>query len=286
MFYQTLWFKILCCLLILAFIILLWHIRLYYLKVKNRQLQQLVDSKTQKLAETIDKLNVVKNSLKLEIAQQERLVKSISHDIKTPLEFLSFTVSHLFYTTEIQEDEKLKKLVESIQISSVQLYEYVENLVKYSVIFIEGKKLEDKSYSLYELVQEKIQLFEKIAASKNTFIINRVAQKEYIKTNNKALSIIIHNFIDNSIKNTKNGTIELQSETKGNKLFLSVKDNGVGMSKEIIDYYLDFSKRPTLKNYHQGLHMVIELLAILKGDIKIASEINKGTTIEIIVDYI
>jgi signal transduction histidine kinase len=286
MFYQTLWFKILCCILIMVAIIFIWHIRLYYLRVKNRQLKHIVVRKTEKLAKTIAKLKIARNNLKQEALQQERLVKSISHDIKSPLKFLAFTVRHLFDTAEIQQDEKLRQQVESIHISSAQLYGYVENLIRYSTIFLEGKKLEDKSYSLYGLIQEKILLFEKIAASGNTVIINSIDKAKHIRTNNKALSIIIHNLIDNAVKNTENGSIEVQSRTEGHTLFLTVKDSGIGMSKEVIDYYLDFSKNPALKNYHQGLHMIIELLAILKGDIRISSEINKGTTIEIMVDYI
>lgn len=285
LFYQTFWFEILCYILIIVAFALLWRIRLYYLRIKNRQLKQIVVRKTQKLDETILKLKAAKNNLKQEVIQQERLVKSISHDIKSPLKFLAFTVRHLYDKAEIQQDEKLRQQVESVYISSTQLYEYVENLVKYSTIFIEGKKLEDEGYSLHGLIQEKIQLFEMIAQSENTIIINSVNEKKQVKTNNKVLSIIIHNLLDNAVKNTKNGTIELFSKTQGNQLFLTIKDNGKGMSKELIDYYLNLSKNTTLKNYHMGLYMIIELLAILKGNIKITSEINTGTTIEIIVDY-
>lgn len=286
LFYQTLWFQILCFLLFIACIIFLWYMRLYYLKMKNRQLKELVIQKTQKLAKTIDKLKKAKDNLKQEVGQQERLVKSISHDIKSPLKFLSYTVRHLFDSKEIQQDEKLKQKVESLHISSSQLYEYVDNLVRYSTIFIEGKKLEDNPYSLHDLIQEKILIFEKIAASEKTVIINNTYAEKHIKTNNKVLSIIIHNLIDNAVKNTKNGTIELRSKTTEKQLFLTVKDTGKGMNQDVVEYYLNFSKNPTLKNYHQGLHMIIELLTIINGDIKITSEINVGTTIEIITDYI
>ncbi|MNG21070.1 hypothetical protein D3C84_1053950 [compost metagenome] len=57
------------------------------------------------------------------------------------------------------------------------------------------------------------------------------------------------------------------------------------MSKELIEYYLDFYKNPIVKNYHLGLHMIIELLLIIKGNINIKSTINEGTTIEIMVEF-
>ena len=253
--------------------------------MKNIRLQEIITKKTKKLARTVSKLKNTEKDLKQEIKQQETLVKSISHDIKSPLKFLTSSINHLSDNESIQQDEKLKRQIETIQLSSDQLYEYVENLIKYSTIFSEGKKLEEKSYSLYELIEEKIQIFRKIAAAENTVIRNNVDQNLFIRTNNKALSIIVHNLLDNAIKNTRNGKIELISVTHDNVLTLTIMDNGKGMSKELIDYYIDFYKNPIVKNYHLGLHMIIELLLIINGNININSTVDEGTTIDIMVEF-
>lgn len=284
-FSQTRWFTFLCIVFSLAFLFIIWFVRSYYIKRNNKILQEIIAKKTKKLATTVLKLKTTRNNLKQEVKQQETLVKSISHDIKSPLKFLTNSINHLVENEAVQDDSKLKKQVETIQMSTIQLYEYVENLIKYSSIFMEGKKLEQHGYSLYELVNEKIQIFQKIAEAENLEIVNSITQDLYIRTNNKALSIIIHNLLDNAIKNTKNGKIELLSATKDNMLNLIIVDNGKGMSKELIDYYLDFYQNPIVKNYHLGLHMIIELLLIIKGNIDFTSKINEGTTIEIMVEY-
>ncbi|KAF2337507.1 sensor histidine kinase [Flavobacterium nitrogenifigens] len=284
-FYQTIWFAILCCFLAAGFVISLWYIRLYYQRMKRMQLEEVIAKKTKKLASTVKKLERAENNLKQEIKQHEMLVKSMSHDIKSPLKFLSSSIKHLFENSTIQEDPKLKQQLGTLQTSTSQLYEYVENLIKYSSIFIEGKKLEDECYSLYELIEESIQIFEKIAEAENNTIINNVPTALFVKTNKKALSIIIHNLIDNAIKNTKNGRIALLCTTQNNILNLKIIDNGKGMSKELIDYYHNFYKNPISKNYHLGLHMIIELLILIEGNINIISDIDKGTTIEIMVEY-
>lgn len=284
-FHQTVWFEILCYVLAGLFLIFIWYARLYYIELKNIRLQEIIAKKTKKLARTVSKLKNTEKDLKQEIKQQETLVKSISHDIKSPLKFLTSSINHLSDNESIQQDEKLKRQIETIQLSSDQLYEYVENLIKYSTIFSEGKKLEEKSYSLYELIEEKIQIFRKIAAAENTVIVNNVDQNLFIRTNNKALSIIVHNLLDNAIKNTRNGKIELISVTHDNVLTLTIMDNGKGMSKELIDYYIDFYKNPIVKNYHLGLHMIIELLLIIKGNININSTVDQGTTIDIMVEF-
>ncbi len=285
-FYQTYWFTILCYALFILFIIFLWYVRWHYIRLKNIKLKEVIAVKTKKLAKTVKKLKTTEKNLKQEIKQQETLVRSISHDIKSPLKFLNASIDHLFSNANIQDDQKLKNQIENIQMSSVQLYDYVENLIKYSNIFIEGRKLEDKSYSLYDLIEEKIHIFENIAAKEGTVIYNDIDPNLFIRTNNKALSIIVHNLLDNAVKNTKNGQIDLLCATKDHKLAFIIADNGKGMSKEQIEYYLDFYRNPIAKNYHLGLHMIIELLLIIKGDINIVSRIDEGTTIEIIVDYI
>ncbi|TDP02223.1 ATP-binding protein [Flavobacterium sp. 245] len=284
-FYQTVWFTTLSYVFLIVFAISLWYVRLYYIKRKSIKLQEVIDIKTKKLAATVKKLQKTKSNLKQEIKQQETLVKSISHDIKSPLKFLTNSLGHLFENDIIQDDPKLKKHVGTIRMSTTQLYEYVENLIKYSSIFIEGKKLEDESYSLYKLIEEKFDIFEKIAESENIQMVNSVDPDLKIRTNKKALSIIVHNLIDNALKNAPNGRVELFSGIKDHTLLLTIIDNGKGMSPELIKYYLDFYKNPIVKNYHLGLHMIIELLLIIEGNINISSELNKGTAIEIIVEY-
>lgn len=284
-FYQTVWFTIFNSILLFVFVVFIWYVRLYYIKRKSQRLEQVIDEKTKKLAATVKKLQKTKSNLKQEIKQQETLVKSISHDIKSPLKFLTNSIGHLFENETIQEDAQLKKHVGTLRMSTTQLYEYVENLIKYSSIFIEGKKLEEEYYSLYNLIEEKIDIFEKIAESENISVVNSVNPDLCIRTNKKALSIIVHNLVDNAIKNTPNGRVELFAAVKENKLLLTIIDDGRGMSKELIEYYLDFYKNPIVKNYHLGLHMIIELLLIIEGKINITSNLNQGTAIEILVDY-
>lgn len=290
-FYQTLWFKALMYFTGLAIIFYLSRIRFLYIKNKNKELEQIIVARTQKLATVITALEISKTNLTQEILQQKRLIETISHDIKSPLKYLVLTVHHLYKDLDKMNSISLQEQAKSAYKSSFQLYVYVENLVKYSKIFIEDKKLEENSYSLYDLVAIEIQLFEKMALSENTIIINSVNRTESLKTNKKIVSIIIHNLFDNALKNTTNGTIELRSETKGKKLSFSIKDNGIGMDEELIDYYTTLYEKQTLqkeisRNYGQGLPMIIELLGIIEGEIKITSPPDSGTSIEIIIDTI
>jgi signal transduction histidine kinase len=289
-FYQTLWFKTIMYFIGLAIILYLSRIRFLYIKKKNKQLEKIIITRTEKLANAITALELSKTNLTQEILQQKRLIETISHDIKSPLKYLVLTIHHLYKEIDKKRNNiPLKEEAQSAYKSSFHLYLYVENLVKYSKIYREDKKLEENSYPLYELVAVEIQLFEKMALSENTVLINSVNRKESLRTNKKIVSIIMHNLLDNALKNTKNGIIEIRSETKGSKLSFSIKDNGIGMSPELIDYYMTIFKKQSLKkeisrNHGQGFPMIMELIGVIKGDIKITSELNSGTTIEVIIN--
>jgi hypothetical protein len=61
------------------------------------------------------------------------------------------------------------------------------------------------------------------------------------------------------------------------------------MSNEIKEYYLNLLKnyetdKLAIQNYGLGLHMVLELLRLLKGDLKIDTLADKGTKVTVIID--
>ena len=109
------------------------------------------------------------------------------------------------------------------------------------------------------------------------------------KINQDILSVILHNIIDNAIKNTENGVIKIYSHIKNKKLYLVIEDTGKGFTKEDLIYYKQLSNEQStekliLRNSGMGLPMIIELVHILHGNLKISSEISKGSKFEIITD--
>ena len=139
------------------------------------------------------------------------------------------------------------------------------------------------------VVNDKINLFRNLAFANETNIQYHNLLKQDILVNKKALAIIIHNLLDNAIKNTIKGIITLETKIVNNKFYFSIEDTGVGMPDSFKKYYLSlYENFNTEKLFIQknglGLYMVLELLKLLNGDIKIDSEENKGTKITIILD--
>ncbi|MFN3752444.1 sensor histidine kinase [Flavobacterium sp.] len=249
-----------------------------------------IDDTNKHLHSIILDLERTKTDLSREIIQQKKIIGTISHDIRSPLKYIVLIGNYLFDETKKDKDSTLHKYSSSMLKSSSQLYEFTKILIEYSNIYIEDKAHEQSKYSFYDLVQNKIELFKEIAGNNNSILINSVAKNLFSHVNERIISIIIHNLLDNAVKNTTDGEIEVGAFTNDKKMVFWVKDTGVGMSQDLIAYYTNLfknkeSEKLILNNFGIGLHFVLELLIIINGNIVFSSVVNGGTTVTIEIDY-
>ncbi|KFC59972.1 sensor histidine kinase [Flavobacterium gilvum] len=246
-------------------------------------------SKKEELREIIEDLEKTKNELSTEIVQHKKLIGTISHDIKSPLKYLAITNKYIYEESKKCDNEKLKKNTKSVYSSTLQLFNYIDSLLTYSKIFFGDKTSENTGYKLKELVEQKCNLFNEIAEASSTILINEIDEYYTTNINKEILSVILHNILDNAIKNTEKGTVRIYSYIENKKLYLAVEDTGKGFKEEDLIYYNQLSNQQSteklmLKNGGMGLLMIIELIQILNGDLKFYNENRQGARIEIITD--
>lgn len=290
-FWLKWWFMVLIffTLLILFFLIYRW--RLNYLKSQNTELSIKILERTNDLKKIIEELNETQVKLSKQNNQFKKLLSSITHDIKSPLKYLSYTSKYLFENTD-EKNKDLKKYSKSIYSSSQQIYLFIENLLEYSKLQTSDKIEKQQEYILNEIIDNKIKLFSNIAKSNNTVIKSNIDETINLNINKHILSVIIHNILDNSTKYTKNGYIEIDAIIKNHKIKISIKDNGLGMKKEIVNFYNNLAKNyNNLENTKSiskglGLNMVIELISLIEGEIFFSSIENEGTEVKLYFDYL
>jgi signal transduction histidine kinase len=272
-------------------LIIISSVSVYYVITLKKIIVSKKDLKNKKaeLHTIINDLEKTKIELSTEIVQHKKLIGTISHDIKSPLKYLAMTTKYIYQESKNYEDEKLKKMTKSAYSSTLQLFNFIDSLLTYSKIFFEGKSAENSGYFLKELVDTKCSLFNEIAVASNNILINDIDKDVITKINKDILSVILHNILDNAIKNTEDGTIKIYSHVKNKKLYLVVEDSGKGFKEEELIYYNELSNQQSteklmLRNSGIGLHMIVELVHILNGDLKLSSEDGKGSKIEIITD--
>ncbi len=288
-FYETILFKVICFVFLISIFVYIYKIRLRKIQTRNIELSKIIEEKTVKLNDNIKNLKVTKQVLTNEILQQKKLIGTISHDIKSPLRYLNITAKHLYSNSGSLNQDDLKESTEILFESSSEILNFVDSLINYSNLFLENTENSDESLAHLSLtIENKIKLFKNIASSKsiNLFFENNLKDEVYI--NKKIIDIIIHNLIDNSIKNTEFGEIKIMASEANDSVIISVKDTGQGMTKSILEAYrlLNQNKdsdKLLLQNNGLGLRMIIELTRLIKGELIIESEEKIGTKVSIII---
>lgn len=272
-------------------LIIISSVSIYYVITLKKIIASKKDIKKKKeqLHDIIEDLEKTKIELSTEIIQHKKLIGTLSHDIKSPLKYLAMTNKYIYEETKNYDNDKLKRNTKSVYSSTLQLFNFIDSLLTYSKIFFGGKSSENSVYNLKELVQMKCNLFHEIAEASNTILINEIDEKTTTKINRDILSVILHNIIDNAIKNTEDGMVKVYSRINNKKLYLIVEDTGKGFNEEDLVYYNQLSNQQSteklmLKNSGMGILMIAELIHILSGDIKFYNKNDKGAKVEIITD--
>ena len=277
LFYQTYLFYFL--LLILFTVILFYAIKLRtrFIEKNNVLLQNKIAEQTFQLQSTVATLKKTTESLQSEISNHKKLIGAITHDIKSPLRFLVITGKHLYKNRN--DVEAIREDIENVYSSSNQLYNFVDNLMEYTKVSDHENRSEP--YKIFDLIEEKIGIFLNIASSKKTTILNLVNENEIFTINRQLLSIILHNLLDNAVKNTISGKIEFSLMKNSDEIIIIIEDTGIGMANDLIKFYnsREFLKIKKQKSIGMGIQMVSELLDIIKGEMKIESSLNLGTKI-------
>lgn len=185
--------------------------------------------------------------------------------------------------SETDNPKLQKQYFNTIYKSSEELYKFTLNLKNYTELFSnESKAFQEHSYPIFDLLETKKKLFEEIASQKNTKIINNSSKSIKLNFNESIMSAVIHNLLDNAVKNTFGGEILMDAKTEENATIISISDSGTGMGDELSEYYNNLvnnieNKPSSFRNQGLGLHLVVQLLKKIGGKIIFEKNTPKGT---------
>ncbi len=224
-------------------------------------------------------------------SEKDTLFSIISHDLKN-----AFNVV-LGYTGLIAEDidelsrDELYSIAVKMNKASTNLYNLLENLLDWSLIKKGRTQINPESVPLFRLTEEITGQIQHTADHKNIKIEKSVAHDLLVFTDRSMLSVVLRNLLSNALKFTNpGGTVSLTAEKhNGGSILISVRDTGIGMSKEISDNIFNLNK----KSYRTGtdnetgtglgMTLVNEYVGKLGGTISVKSEEGKGSLFTVIL---
>lgn len=226
--------------------------------------------------------------------ERDEFISVVSHELRTPVAIAEGNISNALFTTQTAKHVDPKVVEQSLVQAHDQvlfLASMINDLATLSRAERTDVALEISKVDPKELLKSMARDYEAQASSKKLKLtIGAAEDTKPIATSELYLHEILQNFITNSIKYTKKGSIivHVRSNKAGAAVF-SVADTGIGLSKS--DQKRVFDKFFRSEDYRTressgtglGLYVTAKLAHRLNAQITLESELNKGSTFTITV---
>ncbi len=239
----------------------------------------------------------------LEAAQQANKAKTtflnnMSHDIRTPMNaIIGFTTLAQMH---LDDPAQVKDCLRKISTSSNHLLSLINSILDMSRIESGRVKLDEKAVHIPDLLHDLRTMIQSLVNSKNLnlFVDAQDVVHEDVLTDKLRLNQVLLNIVGNAIKFTQSGgdiMIRLMEKPCSLKHYatyeFSVKDNGIGMTKEFIGHIFDaFSREYSstvsgIQGTGLGMTITKNIVDMMGGDIQVESEEGKGSLFRVTLNF-
>ncbi|HYH56895.1 MAG TPA: HAMP domain-containing sensor histidine kinase, partial [Anseongella sp.] len=216
-------------------------------------------------------------------------INNMTHEFKTPVATIMLASEALKDAEMSANKEQVTRYAGIIYDENLRLGSYVERVLNMARLEKSDFRLERKEVGVNELINavvESMDLQLKKKKAKLELILEAAGDR--ITGDELHLSNVIYNLVDNAVKYSPAGPeIRIRTFNEDQKLKIAVSDKGIGMSKEqrkkIFEkfYRVQSGNLHDIKGFGLGLSYVNSIVKLLDGNIKVRSELNKGSEFEI-----
>lgn len=245
-----------------------------------------VETDIEEIVNLKNSINILADKLNNQDMLRKRLVSDISHELRTPLNVLQNNLEAMIDGVFPVTHEKLAHLNDEI----IRFGKLLNNLEKLKEFEAESLKLNFKSINLLYLLGNLYNDFLMEAGNKNISLqfIKEEDVNYFILGDVDKLKQVFINLVNNAVKFTgENGEISIRIYKDGNKIFVEIQDNGIGIKKEDLPFIFEHLYRGD-KSRHEtegsgiGLTIAKNILDIHSASIEVESEEGKGSLFKII----
>lgn len=219
-------------------------------------------------------------------------LNNMSHEIRTPMNGI-IGFSELLVEPGLSE-EKRAYYAKIVQNSSLQLLHIIDDILEISILETKQNILKEEPFYLNDLLMELFSIFNLKSKERNIPLYIKKgfndAESRVVSDKTK-LSKILSNLLENALKYTNEGHIEMGYYVKANNLVLYVKDTGIGISPQnheiIFERFSQEEKEISQSRGGLGLGLSIskESAKLLGGDITLESEKGRGSTFYVTIPF-
>ena len=216
--------------------------------------------------------------------QRERLLLTITHDIKAPAASIAGFIDLL---SEYVDRPKAVGYLQSISGSANHLLQLVSALLDYHKLESGKAERHEVSFQPVALVSECVAQMQPLAMAKQLRLATdiNVAEDMFCRSDAFRIKQIVNNLVSNAIKYTDEGEVRVGITVMNGWMTLSVSDTGCGMTpEEQQSVFNAFTRLPGAQGKEGvglGLTITREIVTLLGGRIDVASTKGNGTTFRV-----
>jgi PAS domain S-box-containing protein len=222
---------------------------------------------------------------------KQEFLDNISHEIRTPLNAI-IGMTEIMSTRLV--DEEQQQFMNAIKKNGSTLLGLINNVLDLSKIEAGKLKLNLEKVNMDVFLNDLFVAFMSLANSKGLILEFKIAPNlpNYVELDSMRIKQVLLNLLSNAVKFTEKGTVLLDvstSEINSNKtnIIIRVEDTGVGIPQDELDLiwesFVQSRNNRSFRHGGSGLGLDIskKIVELMKGNIEVFSEINRGTSFKV-----
>jgi len=266
-------------------------LRLYEQRLEQQRTRRDVIAARRRSAQSEEKLKKSEADLAekdAEASAKSAFLAMMSHEIRTPLNGVLGMVELLQHT---RLDNQQKRYVETISGSGENLLSLLNDVLDLSKIESGKMTIEKREVALAPLINDSLMLYSRKAQEKKLTVTADLGEPLYtsIRTDEIRFKQILNNLLNNAIKFTDKGQVQVSVEWSADTLYLRIKDTGIGISEEersrLFNSFTQASASTSKEFGGTGLGLTISqrLTELLGGYIELTSTPGIGSTFTVVL---
>lgn len=263
----------------------IWHMNRIAHKYMEGDLSSVMDDTSEdELGFLSASFNYMANELNTLEEDQRKFVSNISHDFRSPLTSIKgYVEAMLDGTIPVEMQDKYLNIIIT---ETERLTKLTSGLIELNQYGGHGKTILDKTdFDINQVIGQTAATFEG-ACNEKRIVLELVLTGDelFVHADKSKIQQIIYNLTDNAIKfSHHDSSIRIETHVKSEKVFVSVKDSGIGIPKEAIGkiwerfYKTDLSRGKDKKGTGIGLAIVKEIIQAHGENINVISTEGVGT---------
>ncbi|MBT2691055.1 HAMP domain-containing protein [Bacillus sp. ISL-47] len=249
--------------------------------------QLAIDSKDE-IGQLANAFNHMSSSIQKEDERKRDFLANVSHELRTPISYVK-GYSDALMSDMVQSDEERNNYLRLIHREAGRMERLVGDLLDLSKLESDEYKLEKMPLPLAQLIEDAIEKYKPFIQEKGLELHYDLDPDIIINGDEGRIEQVIQNIMDNSLRYTENGKISIRLFQMKEKCWIEIEDTGIGIPEghlnKIKQRFYRVNKGRTRSDGGTGLGLAIaeKLVKLHQGDLIVLSEVNKGTTVRIIL---